>query len=187
MVDLWQFLCYLTSEAPLCWIKSDAFCSLVLKCGTNFDCSSWKYSIYELLYNIHHPCLDGIKLQHQKEKVKTFICILNNHTIFDMCLCLFYTFHIFLHFIQKWMIETPLQCPLYLSPFNFHFNLVISIIALVPKFKSLNVISPVVDSLDLKRNKTRRCLLFKVTQYVRIFWTNCEMIPELIICYWQPN
>ena len=111
MVDLWQFLCYLTSEAPLCWIKSDAFCSLVLKCGTNFDCSSWKYSIYELLYNIHHPCLDGIKLQHQKEKVKTFICILNNHTIFDMCLCLFYTFHIFLHFIQKWMIETHCNAP----------------------------------------------------------------------------
>ena len=36
----------------------------------------------------------------------------------------------------------------------------------------------------LKRDRTRRCFLFSVTCHIRIFWTDCEMIPELIICYW---
>ena len=36
----------------------------------------------------------------------------------------------------------------------------------------------------LKRDRTRRCFSFSVTCHIRIFWTDCEMIPELIICYW---
>ena len=32
----------------------------------------------------------------------------------------------------------------------------------------------------LKRDRTRRCFLFSVTCHIRIFWTDCEMIPELI-------
>ena len=35
----------------------------------------------------------------------------------------------------------------------------------------------------LKRDRTRRCFLFSVTCHIRIFLTDCEMIPELIICY----
>ena len=34
----------------------------------------------------------------------------------------------------------------------------------------------------LTRDRTRRCLLFSVTCHIKIFWTDCEMIPELIIC-----
>ena len=30
----------------------------------------------------------------------------------------------------------------------------------------------------------KRCFLFSVTCHIRIFWTYCERIPELIICYW---
>ena len=45
--------------------------------------------------------------------------------------------------------------------------------------KWFNVISSDVNSLNLKKDRTRIGLSFQVTYHIKIFWTDCELIPEL--------
>ena len=53
----------------------------------------------------------------------------------------------------------------------------------------LNVISSDVILLNLKIDRIRIGLLFQVTHHIKIFWTDCELIPELTIsqCNWKGN